>query len=172
MRPEKQLLLDEVKRQIQSSPGFVLVSYQKMDPNLTSQFRRELSETGAFLYVVKKRVFLKAAQEAGLSIDQEMVSGSLGVVYAGEDTITTTKTVYKYKKDHAEKLEVLGASFEGKICLPAEVEAISKLPSKDEMRAQFIGVLEAPMSGTVAVIQSILTSVIYCVENKIQKEEG
>lgn len=172
MRPEKQLLLDEVKRQIQNAPGFVLMSYQKMDPNLTSEFRNAISEGGGFLYVVKKSIFLKAAEEAGLSIDESMISGHLGVVYSGEDTVTTTKTVYKYKKNYSEMLDVLGASFEGKICTPQEVEEISKLPSKDEMRAQFLGVLAAPMSETVGTIQSILTSVIYCVENKIQKEEG
>ena len=101
MRPEKQLLLDEVKEQIQSAPGFVLMSYQKMDPNLTSEFRNAITETGGFLYVVKKSIFLKAAAEAGLKIDDEMISGHLGVIYSGEDTISTTKVVYKYKKDYS-----------------------------------------------------------------------
>ena len=170
MRPEKQLLLDEVKEQIQTAPGFVLMSYQKMDPNLTSEFRIAIAESGGFLYVIKKRLFLKAAAEAGLTIDEEMISGHVGIIYSGDDTVLTTKTIYKYKKDYSEKLEVLGASFEGKICTPQEVEEISKLPSKDEMRAQFLGVLEAPMSGTLGAIESILTSVIDCIENKIEKE--
>lgn len=170
MRSEKQLLLDEVKEQIQGASGFVLMSYQKMDPNLTSEFRLAVAETGGFLYVVKKRIFLKAAEEAGLKIDKEMLQGHLGVIYTKEDTISTAKTIYKYKKDYKEMLEVLGANFEGKICLPAEVEELSKLPSKDEMRAQFLGVLQAPMSETVGTLQSLLTSVIYCLENKASKE--
>lgn len=170
MRPEKQLLLDEVKNQIQNTPGFVLMSYQKMNPNLTSEFRTAIGESGGFLYIVKKRLFLKAALEAGLAIDDQMISGHLGIVYSGEDTVTTTKTIYKYKKDYSGMLEILGARFEGKICTPQEVEQISKLPSKDEMRAQFLAVLAAPMSQTVAAMRSILTSVIYCIENKAHKE--
>lgn len=170
MRAEKQLLLDEVKEHIQSAQGFLLMSYQKMDPNLTFEFRQSIAQTGGFLYVVKRRIFLKAAKEAGLKINDEMLQGHLGIVYALEDPISTTKAVYQYKKDYREMIEVLGANFEGKICEPKEVEEISKLPSQIEMRSQFVGVLEAPMSGTLLTIESLLTSVIYCIENKAKKE--
>jgi large subunit ribosomal protein L10 len=50
------------------------------------------------------------------------------------------------------------------------VELISKLPTLLEMRAQFLGLLEAPMTQTLGTIQAMLTSVIYCLDNKAKKE--
>ena len=48
---------------------------------------------------------------------------------------------------------------------------MSKLPSKDEMRAQFLGTLEAPMAQTLAVMDALLTSVVHCLNNKVQLDE-
>ena len=53
----------------------------------------------------------------------------------------------------------------------SDVERLSKLPSKDEMRAQFLSVLEAPMSQTLAVMEALLTSVPYCLDNKCKQED-
>ncbi|MCB1109588.1 MAG: 50S ribosomal protein L10 [Chlamydiia bacterium] len=172
MRKEKQFLLDEIKEKLSESSSFVLASYQGMDPNLTSDFRTSVVETGGLFCVVKKRVFLKAAEEAGLKVDKEMLTGHIGVVYSGEDTVATTKAVYKFKKDNDKLLEILGGLFEGKMCSPEDLKEISQLPSKEEMRAQFLGVLEAPLSGVVSVMEAAMSGVISCMDQKVQKEES
>ncbi len=69
-------------------------------------------------------------------------------------------------------VEVVGGRFEGKMYTGADVEKLSNLPSKDEMRAQFLSVLEAPMSQTLAVMEALLTSVVYCLDNKSKQEEA
>lgn len=172
MRKEKQFLLDEIKDKLSESSAFVLTSYSKIDPNMASDFRMSVVETGGLFCVVKKRVFLKAAEEAGISIDKEMLKGHIGVIYTGEDTVATTKAVYKFKKANGELLEVLGGRFEGKMFSPEDLKEISALPSKEEMRAQFLGVLEAPMSGVVSVMESAMSGVIGCMDQKVQKEES
>ena len=70
MRPEKQLLLDDIKEKINHSKGFVLTRYSKMDPNLASQFRTALHQTGGDFEVIRKRILLKAAEAAGCTIRQ------------------------------------------------------------------------------------------------------
>jgi len=171
MRKEKQFLLDEIKEKLNESEAFVLTSYLGMNPNQASEFRTSVVESGGLFCVVKKRVFLKAAEEAGLSIDKNMLSGHVGIVYSGEDSIATTKAVYDYKKKNDKILDVLGGLFEGNICSPDDLKEISKLPSKEEMRAQFLGVLEAPMSGVVSVMESAMSGVVSCMDQKVQNEE-
>ena len=63
MRKEKQFLLDEIKVKLSESTSFVLTSYLRMDPNKTSDFRMSVVDSGGLFCVVKKRVFLKAAEE-------------------------------------------------------------------------------------------------------------
>ena len=170
MRKEKQFLLDEIKEKLSESSAFVLTSYQKMDPNTASDFRDSVVESGGLFCVVKKRVFLKAAKEAGLEVDETTLQGHIGVVYSGEDTIATTKVVYKFKKANKDMLDVLGGLFEGKMCSPDDFTEIAKLPSTDEMRAQFLGVLEAPMSGLVSVMEAVPAGVLSCIDQKESKQ--
>ena len=87
MRKEKQFLLDEIKEKLSESSSFVLTSYLGMDPNTTSDFRTSVVDSGGLFCVVKKRVFLKAAEEAGFAINKEMLLGHIGIVYSGEDTV-------------------------------------------------------------------------------------
>lgn len=172
MRKEKQFLLDEIKDQLSSSKDFVITSYQGIDPNTASGFRDSIVDSGGLFTVVKKRVFLKAAIEAGLEIDKEMLKGHIGIVYSGEDTIATTKAVYKFKKENDKLLDVLGGLFEGKVCSPEDFREISALPSQEQMRAEFLGVLEAPLSGIVSVMEGAMAGVVSCLDQKAQQKES
>jgi large subunit ribosomal protein L10 len=172
MRPEKQLLLDEINDKIAGSKAIVLASYKRLEPNAAAAFRTNLAKTGGSLEVVKKRVLIKAAQVAGLAIDPALLQGHIAVVFANQDPIQTTKTIYQFSKENEEVLEVIGGRFEGSMCSAKDVEQISKLPSKEERRAQFLGTLEAPLSQTLAVLEALLTSVMHCLDNKSQQNNS
>lgn len=170
MRKEKQFLLDEIKEKLSESSAFVLTSYQKMNPNLASDFRMSIVDSGGLFCVVKKRVFLKAAKEVGLDVTEETLKGHIAVVYSGEDAVATAKAVYKFKNKNDSLLEVLGGLFEGKMCSPEEFKEIAQLPSTQEMRAQFLGILEAPLSGIVSVMQALPAGVVSCIDQKESKQ--
>lgn len=172
MRKEKQFLLDEIKDQLTTSNDFVITSYQGIDPNTAADFRMSIVDSGGLFCVVKKRVFLKAAAEAGITIDKEMLKGHIGIVYSGEDTVATTKAVYKFKNANDALLDVLGGLFEGKLCSPSDLKEISTLPSQEQMRAEFLGVLEAPLSGVVSVMEAAMSGVVSCMDQQVQKKES
>lgn len=170
MRQEKQLLLDEIKDKIEESNALVLTRYHSLTPNLSADFRKVLQDAGGDFSVVKKRILIKAAEEEGLTLDPALLQGHIGVVFALEDPIPTTKAFFNFAKENAEVFEVLAGQFEGRLCSAKDVKAISELPSQDEMRAQFLGLLEAPMSQTLSVMEALLTSVMHCLENKSQQD--
>jgi large subunit ribosomal protein L10 len=168
MRPEKQLLLDAIKDQMASSKAIVLARYQRLEPNASAALRGNLAQSGGVLGVVKKRVLVKAAQVAGFDLDPALLQGHIAIFFANQDPVQTTKVIYQFCKENEQVLEIICGRFEGSMCSASDVEQISKLPGKEEMRAQFLGTLEAPLSQTLAVIEALLTSVIYCLENKAQ----
>ena len=168
MRKEKQLLLDEIKEKIDGSTAMVLTSYQSLKPNLSADFRMQLNKAGGGFSVVKKRVLVKAANAEGVELDEDALEGHIGVAFAYEDPISMTKAVFDFAKTNKDVLTVIGGQFEGRLMSAEDVKAISQLPSKDEMRAQFIGLLEAPMSQTLSVVEALLTSIMHCLENKSQ----
>ncbi len=169
MRAEKQLLLDEIKEKIDQSKSMVLASYQQLSPNMTAGFRDTLRKQGGCLEVVRKRVLIKAAQAAGISLDSDTLEGHIAVIFAEGDPVSTAKMIFQFSKENEDVLKVLGGRFEGQLCSGKDVEIISQMPGKDEMRAQFLGLLEAPMSQTLAVVEALLSTVMHCLENKAQK---
>jgi large subunit ribosomal protein L10 len=171
MRQEKTLLLQEIKDKIDSSKAILFTSYTQMPPNLAADFRMNVAKTGGTFEVVKKRMLIKAAEKAGFTIDRAGLEGHIGVIFAESDPVQTTKCVYQFREENQEIFNVVGGRFEGNLCTAKDFELISNLPSQDEMRSQLLSVLEAPMSQTLATIEALLCSVIFCLENKVAASE-
>ncbi|MCE2983560.1 MAG: 50S ribosomal protein L10 [Parachlamydia sp.] len=173
MRQEKQLLKQEIVDKIQRHPSFVIMQYAGLSANQANAFRRQLGRIGGDVEVVRKRVLFKAAQDAGIELEESALEGHIGLVFLGEDPIEATKAVYQFSQEQDKVIQVLGGRFDGRLYAGADVERLSKLPGKDEMRAHFLGTLEAPMSQTLAVVEALLASVAYCLDNKVkQASEG
>lgn len=172
MREEKQLLKQEILDKIIKHPAFVIMQYAGLTANAANDFRREVRKMGGDVEIVRKRVLVKAAEDAGLNLDFAVLDGHVGLVFLGGDPIETTKFVFKFSKEREKVITVLGGRIEGQLYPGSDVERLSQLPSKNEMRAQFLGLLEAPMSQTLAVMEALLTSVAHCLENKCKKESG
>lgn len=170
MRKEKQYLLDEVNSNIQKGPSFLLMSYAKLSANKANEFRREIVKRGGYVTMMRKRLLVKAAQENGFNLDLKQLKGHIGVVFAGEDFLDTAKYTISFGKDSDNALEVIGGRFEGEVHNANAMVALSQLPGKDEMRAQLLGVLQAPLAETLAVIDALLCSVPHLLENVSEKQ--
>jgi len=171
MRDEKTLLLEEIKGQFDSYDSFVIMGYERFTANAANEFRIKVAALGGNVEMVPKRVLIKAADKAGLSLDRKELPGHVSLVFAGTEPFETAKLVCKYSKDSGDKRKVLGCRFEGQLYSGNDVKKLAELPSLDVMRAQIVGLLEAPMVQTVSLVEALLSSIIICLENKAKKDE-
>ena len=169
MREEKQLLLDEIKEKIEGSSGFVALHYQKFAAVRTRKFRDSMAEIGGEFEVVRKRVFVKAAAKLGIQFDAKDLKGHVGIVFAQGDATQIVKGSVKFGEDNDNSVTVLGGHIDGVVCSAEDVQAIAKLPGIKEMRAQILGLFEAPMAQTAQVFHAVLVNVLYCLEEKGKK---
>jgi large subunit ribosomal protein L10 len=155
MRDEKKLLLNEIKEKIEASQAMIVTRYEKLPPNKSWELRDQLGKAGGVYEVVRKRVFLKAAEGLGLAIDGSLLAGNIGVVFVKEsDAMPSAKTLVKFSQEHSDVLQVLCGQIEGKLIPGSEVVYLSKLPGINEMRAQFLALLVSPMAQTLSVIEA------------------
>ena len=171
MREEKQLLKDEIREKMDRHGSFLIMHYAGLAANAANAFRREIGKMGGDIEVVRKRVFIKVAEEAGLSLNDDLLEGHLGLVFLGPDPIETTKTVFRFSRERDGVIKVRGGRFEGQVYGGEDVEKLSKLPDINEMRAQLLSVFEAPMAETLAVMEALLSSVVYCIDNKTKQDQ-
>ena len=170
MRAEKQLLLDEIKQKIDSSKAMIIARYDRLPPNLSWDFRDRLSKSGALFEVVRKRVFLKAAEMAGFKIDESQLSGNIGVVFIQQtDAMPSAKVLIKFSEDNHNILQVITGQIEGKTYVAADIEALAKLPGINEMRSEFIGLLISPMALTLSVLDAVMAEPVSILEQKVNK---
>ena len=171
MRQEKQLLLDEIQQEISEEIPFIVLSYNKFGANKANTFRGEVTKLGGKLSMVRKRVLVKAAAQNGINITVDQLPGHIGVVTGGHDLLETAKFLFRFGKENENKVTVRGGRFEGKFHSAETIEMLSKLPGKDEMRAQLLATLQAPLAETLSVIEALLSSVMHCLENKAEKDK-
>ncbi|MFZ4099636.1 MAG: 50S ribosomal protein L10 [Chlamydiia bacterium] len=171
MQAEKQLLLDDLLAAVENAPAFIITRYQGQSANSTYLYRQRLAKVGGQLEVVRKRVFLKAAAQAGRTLPEQL-EGHIGVVFSRGDFVEATKVVFAVSKETEERVQVLGAWFEGRLYGPSDVKMISTLPSRDEMRAQLLGTLQAPLAEFLGVVDALLTSMPNLLNNKVDQLGG
>ena len=171
MRPEKELLLNEVKSKIDASTAMIITRYDKLEPNVSWQLRDRLAKSGSLLEVVRKRVFVKAIQQAGISIDETALKGHIGVVFINQpDAMASTKVIYKFSEENGQILQVLYGQLDGKIVPGSDLEIMSKLPGINEMRALLLGLFTAPMSHFLSVLEAVMAEPLSVINQKSQSE--
>src|SRR5262249_35545059 len=146
--------------------------YLGLNANKANDFRREVLKLGGDVSMMRKRVLIKAAEAEGIPLDVDTLPGHIGLVYAKHDPIEMTKFVFKFSQENDKAVQVVGGRFDGIIYRAADVEMLSKLPGKNEMRAELLSVLEAPLSQTLAVMDALVCSVVYCLDNKCHLEQN
>lgn len=170
MREEKQLLLDDLADKIRLSKGFIVTQYQDFSASRSRDFRNHLAQIGADFEVVRKRVFIKAAEAVGIALNPQIFTGHVAIVFANDDTTAVIKGTVKYGEENGHVVRPLGGQIEGAVCSKEDILAIAKLPNLPEMRAQLLGLLQAPMSQTLAVLQAVLASPLHCFEEKSKQD--
>lgn len=159
MRAEKKILLDEIKEKINESTALIVTRYEKLPPNGSWSLRDQLGKLGCEYEVVRKRVFLKAAELSGVKIDEALLLGHIGVAFVPEsEAVASAKVLLKYSEDNLQAIQFLVGKFEGKVIPGSDVETLARLPGINEMRAQFIALLVAPMSQLLSVFEAAMAS--------------
>lgn len=171
MRAEKQFLLDEIEEKIETFKSFLITRYDQLGANTANDLRVKMAESGGDYEVVRKRLFVKVAEKRGLEIGENFLQGHLGLAFTGLDAIETLKVLMKFCKENPEKMEVLGGFFDGTLYEKAQVEKLATLPAKEQMRAQLLGLFEAPAAQTLSVMEALLTAVPHCLQNKVDQEQ-
>jgi large subunit ribosomal protein L10 len=171
MRANKQLLLDELMGQMKDASSYVIASYQKLTPQFMWKASGQLSPNKSYLEIAKKRVLLKALEKMQIDLKVKKLPGHIALLISKGDSIQAIKQLYAFREELENSIDIIAGVINGEIYFGKDVEMLSKLPSAEQLRAEFLSVLEAPLSQVLSVYNNILTSVIYCLENKVEKEK-
>lgn len=160
---DRQLKADvvgELREELQNVPALVVASSAGMDANSMTELRAKLREVGAKYRVVKNTLARIAVQGTPLENAAGHFTGTTALVYHPEDATVAAKVLVEYKKK-ADKLVLKGGWLNGDLLDENGVEALSKMPGKDELRAKLLAVMVAVPTSVVRVLAAGPTSFLY-----------
>ena len=153
MRIEKIAILDEVTARVKDSDYCFILNYGGVDVVKIGAFRAALKGHDSRLLIVKNTYLAKVAKEKGWSDDvQAMLSGPTAIVTGKGEVTAVAKDVMDFVNGTDGRASVKGADYDGKIVDAAMVEALSKVPGKDQLRATLLMLLKEPATRLARVL--------------------
>ena len=140
-RAEKSEQVEEIREILDGTQLVVLTEYSGLDVSSMVELRNGLRGINAGYRIMKNTLAKIATEGTALEELNPHFKGPIGVAYTKDDAAATAKLLVNFQKEH-DKLEIkAGFLSGGKILDTAALEALSKLPSMDQLRGQFVGLL-------------------------------
>lgn len=160
-----------IRDNIRNSGSFFIVRYTGLSGLDMSNLRKNLRSSNSSLMVVRNKIAMRILADMGKEELNKLIDGPCGFIFIKDEPVNASKVVCDFLKDH-EKLIVGGGLFGEKILAKADIVALSKVPSKEILRAQVVMGLKSPINGIVMVLNSTLRNFVCCLDQIRQKKGG
>ena len=156
-REKKGEILSKLKKIFKDSASIVFVNFHALPVIESSAIRKALRNKGVGYFVAKKTLAKKALSDSGIDGNTPELQGELGIVY-GADPIEGARGVYEFQKKLDKKIQIVGGVFEGRFMNQSEMLVISQIPSLKTLQAQFVNLINSPISRLVMALNEIAKS--------------
>lgn len=170
-KPKKSKDFGEIQAAVKEAKAIYISDYRGLSMAALADLRNKLGATAKYM-VVKNTVFAKALNDAGKgNLDAETFKGPSAALFAYDDELSALKALVKFAKENNELPALKGGVLEGSVLNSAQVNALAKLPGKEQLRGQVVSTLAAPLSGFVSVLNGNLRNLVYAL-NEVQKQKA
>jgi large subunit ribosomal protein L10 len=150
--------INKMKEQLQQHTKFVFTDYRGMNVQQINSLRNSLREKGTEFHVLKNRFLKRVFDDLGVqSLDRFLINPT-AVAYSIEDMSEVAKVLIDESKEST--LQIKGGYLDGSVLSFEDIESISRLPSRQVLVAQVVGMLNAPVNGLVFVLGGLVSKFV------------
>jgi len=156
-RVQKEAILTKTTDRLAKAKSVVLVKVQGVKVSELEAIRDGLFPSGLQLQVAKNTLFKLALKESNIEIPAELLDQPVGMVFSYDDVVAPAKQVSTFLKD-IPALEIVGGVMDGVYLTTKQVEALAKLPSREQLLGQTRGSLACFVDFLKAMVSRVLWS--------------
>jgi large subunit ribosomal protein L10 len=154
-RDDKAGVIDRVAADIQGADAIFAIDYRGISVKQAKELRRQLTDAGASFQVVKNRLTIRAADKAGAEDLKQLLEGPTAFTYVAGDPAVAAKAIATFRRQNG-LLEFKGGTMAGEFLTVDQLDSLARLPARDVLHAQFVGVLASPVTGLVRGLASMI----------------
>jgi large subunit ribosomal protein L10 len=157
-RDQKEAVVAEVATQIQEAEAVFAVDYRGISVPQAAELRVKLNDAGARFRVVKNTLTLLAADKAGADPLKEVLDGPTAFTFVaaeGGDVALAAKALAQFRREN-ELLEFKGGVMNGEALTADQIGEIARLPAKDVLYGQLVGMVASPITGLVRGLNALI----------------
>ena len=170
-RDQKAVAIAEIAAQIDESEAIFAVDYRGITVAQVAELRAKLRESDATFKVVKNSLTERAADQVGADTLKEFLSGPTALTFDRGDVATAAKAVADYGRA-TQLLPFKGGLMEGSTLDVEQIRSLSRLPSREVLYGQLVGVVASPVSGLVRTLNALLSGVAVALGQVHAKKES
>ena len=152
-KQKKAEVIEAVASALADSKLTVAARYSGTSVQAMQELRKEAKDKGAVVKVIKNRLFKKALGQvpAFKALDASLLEGQLLYAFSAVDELSPAQALADFAKRQPQLELVAGLSSLGEWLSAEDVMALASLPTKDQLKAQLVGVIAAPLGGFISV---------------------
>ena len=156
-RDQKAAVVEEVATEIKESEAVFAVDYRGISVPQAAELRIKLNEAGARFRVVKNTLTQLSADKAGAESLKELLEGPTAFTFvaADGDVALAAKALAQFRRE-TELLEFKGGVMGGETLTVEQIGALSRLPARDVLHGQLVGVIASPITGLLRGLNSLI----------------
>ena len=169
-RNDKTQAISEFTEGIGQATNAFLIDFKGITVPQVTELRKQVRDTGSDYVVVKNTLALIAVQDSPLVALKEQFSGMTAVAYNRTDAVALAKALTKFAKD-VPTVQFKGALLNGQIVPAAEIQNIANLPSREELVAKLLFLMQSPIRGLVTVLQANIRNLAVVIDQIAKQKE-
>ena len=154
-RDQKATAIAEIAAHIDKSQAILAVDYRGISVPQVAELRANLRDADATFKVVKNSLTERAADEAGVATLKEFLTGPTALTFIRGDVATAAKAIADYSRT-TQLLPFKGGLMGGAALDVDQLQALSRLPSREVLYGRLVGVVASPVSGLVRTLSALL----------------
>jgi len=150
-RTEKTASVAEMTESMGKAPHAFLIDYKGIKVPEVTELRRQIRGTGSEYVVVKNTLAMRALKDSPLGQLSDHFQGMTAVAYSKSDIVSLAKVLHTFGKTNP-SVKVKAAILDGKPVPASSLEALATMPSKTELIAKLLGLMQSPVRRLVTVL--------------------
>ena len=150
---DKKAVVAEVSAQVANAQTIAVAEYRGIEVGDLTRLRRQARESGVYLRVLKNTLVRRAVADTPFAGLAEHMVGPL-IYSVSADPVAAAKVLNDFAKTN-DKLVLKAGSYAGKVLDKAGVQALASIPSREELLAKLLGVMQAPVSGFAGALAAL-----------------